>query len=128
MVPGAQENPWDARGTETFQEGLVVRHHDRAVGQGEIEERIVRRPGGVDRAIPVRETERGPRMSVSVREDCEFRNDGTRHCDVWVPEEAVQLRLEVHAELERHHEGVRVKKDEPGHQMCPPMPAYMGVW
>jgi len=98
------------------------------MGQGEIEERIVRGPRGVDRTVPTRETERGPRMSVSVREDRKFRDDGTRHRDVWVPEEAVQLRLEVHTELERHHEGVRVKKDEPRHQMCPPMPAYMGMW
>jgi len=93
----------------------------------EIEKRVIRRPRRVEDAVPRRETQRGLGVPIPFREELEFHEDRSRHRDVRSAKKAPEFRLQVHAELERHEQGVRIQEDELGHRFRAAKASYLAV-
>jgi hypothetical protein len=127
MVPGAQEDSGDGCGAQPLEERLVVRHDDRSPLLAEIEKDVIRGPDCLEDPIPRGETQRGLGVPISLRQEFEFRQDGSRHDDIRSPQETLEFGLEIHAELERHEKGVRVEEDELGHRFRTLKVSYMGL-
>ncbi len=125
MVAGPQEDAGNARGLESLEERLVVRHHDRTVRRREVEEGVVRGTMALDRPVVPREALRGPRLAIGLGEDGQLREDGRRHRDVDVAEDAAQLGIQVDLELERHQERVGVEEDESGQRFRTARAGYL---
>jgi len=126
MIPGPQEHSRDSRGFQPVEERLIVRHDDGTVRHREFEERIVRGTVSLDRAVLLREACGGARITIVIRHQCELRQDRARNGDLDVAQDAMELRLKVDLELERHEQRIRVEQDESGHRFRPSVLKYMG--
>jgi len=127
MVARSEEDTRNAGGLQPIQERLVVRHDDGPLFRREVEEGVVRGAMAFDGPVVFRESCRGPRVAVVVRQDVELGQDGRRNRDVYFAHDATEFRIEMELELERHEQRVRVKKDEPRHRFRASMPKYMGL-
>ena len=111
MVPTSKGDPREARGSEASEEGAVVRHDDRGQVGGQGKEGVVRGAVGFDALIPAGETERRLRMPVVGRQESQLFEDRDRDDGPYVAEETPELRVQVHAELKRHEQGVGIEED-----------------
>jgi len=127
MVARSEEDARNARGLQSVEERLVVRDHDRMVLRGEVEKRIVGGSVAFDKPVVLREALRGPRIPVVVRQQVELGEDRRRDRHLDVPEDAVELRIKMDLELERHEDRVRVEEDESRHRFRPSMLNYMAL-
>ncbi len=127
MVPGPQEDARDPRGLEPVQERLIVRDHDCPMPRREVEERIVRGPVALDRAVVPCEPLRRACRAVSLSQDAQLREDRGGDRDVHLPQDPAELRVQMEAELEWHHEGVRVEEDEQRHRFRASVPEYIAL-
>ena len=109
MVPGPQEDARDPRGLEP------------------VEERIVRGPVALDRAIVPCEPFRGACRAVSLSQDAQLLEDRGGDRDVHLPQDPAELRVQMEVELEGHHEGVRVEEDEQRHRFRASVPEYIAL-
>src|SRR5437763_946416 len=69
----------------------------------------------------------GAGLSVPLGQKFQFGQDGLRDGDIGVPQQSLDLPVEVYAELEGHEERIRVEQDEPRHRFRPSMPTYLAV-
>ena len=127
MVARSEEDARNARGLQSVEERLVVRHDDRPSFRGEIEERIVRGAVTFDGPIVFRELRRGARVPVVVRQQVQFCQHRCRNRDLDVADDASELRIEMDLKLERHEQCVGVKQDESRHRFRASMPKYMAL-
>ena len=127
MIARTEEDPRNAGGFQSVQEGLVVRHDDGPLLRGEVEECVVRGAVTFDDPVIFRELRRGSRVPVVVRQDVELCQDGRRNRNLDVSHDATELGIEMDLELERHEEGVRIQQDESRHRFRASMPNYMGL-
>ena len=127
MVPRAQEHPRDPRPLQAVEEGLVVRHHDRAHREAEVQQRVVCGAVSFDGAVLLREAQARSRGPIPLRKGPQLLEDRRGDGDVDVPQETTELRLQVDAELERHHERVRVEEGGPGQRFRASAVGYMGL-
>src|SRR2546430_6225315 len=114
VVPGPEEDSRDARGSQAIEERLVVRHDDRSQGGAQSKERVVRGPRRFDDAVSCGELQRRPGVTIPLGQELEFGPHRPRNRDVGRSHQATEFRFEIHAELERHEERVRVEKDDSG--------------
>src|SRR3972149_5159391 len=96
-------------------EGRVVRHDGGLSGEGEVEEGVVRAPGGFDRGVCTREAEGEPSPAVALGEGLKLAEHGGGDRDVGGAEQPGELRVEVDPELEGEEERVRVEEDQGAH-------------
>ena len=116
VAPRAKEGTGHAERLEAVKERLVVRDYDRAELLAEFEQGVVRAPVSLHGAVLRREPLARPRIPVVGREQAELLEDGSRHGDVHITEEATELRLQIDPELEGHEERVGIEEHGSGHR------------
>ena len=127
MVARSEEDARNTRDRQSVEERPVVRDDDGVVRRGEIEKRIVSRSVALNDPVVLRQSLRGPRVPVVVRQQSELCEDRRRDRHLDIAQDATELRIEMNLELERHEEGVCVEEDEPGHRFRASVPNYMAL-
>jgi len=126
MVSRAEEEPRDPFLSKPLEERLIVRDDDRAIRSRKVQQGVI---GGtrVDHSISARQPQASTGFSVPLGQKFQFGDDRLRDGDIGVPQQSLDLPVEVHAELEGHQERIRVEQDEPRHRFRPSMPTYLAV-
>ena len=101
MGPRPEEDAGDPGLLQPPEECRVVRDDDRLqTGRG-VEDGVVRIPRGLDHPESRCETESAPGLAYALCEPSQFVHHGGWDEDLMIPEKSAELRLQVHAELER---------------------------
>jgi len=127
MVARSKEDTRNAGGLQSVEEQLIVRHDDGSLSRGEIQKRVVGGAVTFDDPVVLRELGGSARVPVVVRQQVELRQNWGGNRDLYVADNATELRIQMDVELERHKKGVRVKKDESRHRFRASMPKYMAL-
>ena len=127
MVARSEEDARNTRDRQSVEERPVVRDDDGVVRRGEIEKRIVSRSVALNDPVVLRQSLRGPRVPVVVRQQSELCEDRRRDRHLDIAEDATKFRIEMDLELERHEQGVRVEEGESRHRFRSSVTNYMAL-
>src|SRR5438552_3258771 len=127
MVSRAEEEPRDPFLSKPLEERLIVRDDDRAIRSRKVQQGVIGGTRRVDHTISARQPQAGTGLPIPLGQKFQFGEDRFRDGDIGVPQQSLDLPVEVHAELEGHQERIRVEQDEPRQRLRPSMPAYFEV-
>ena len=127
MVSRAEEQSRDPFLSKPLEERLVVRDDDRPKRRRKVQQGVIGGTRRIDHSISARQPQAGTGLSVPLGQKFQFGEDRLREGDIGVPQQSLNLPVEIHAELEGHQERIRVEQDEPRHRFRPSMPTYLAV-